>query len=341
MNAHDRIFVAGHRGLVGAGIVRKLKERGCTDIITRSHAELDLTRQAETESFFLQHKPDYVFLSAAKVGGIGANSTYPADFIYQNLAIACNVIHAAYLSGVKKLINLGSSCIYPRHAPQPMQEKHLLTGSLEPTNEPYAVAKIAAIKLCRYYNQQHGTDFISLMPSNLYGPHDNFDLESSHVLPAMLRKFHLSKLVLENREDELRRESAVFGPVPSELIGHIRTRRRVPLWGTGASYREFLHVDDLADACLYCMETGRASDIGEIANIGTGRDLTIRETADIVRRIVATDAGIDWDASKPDGTPRKLLDIGRITSLGWKPRIDLETGLASYYAWYKQRIDDA
>jgi len=273
---------------------------------------LDLTRQSDVEAFFAQEKPDCVFLAAAKVGGILANSTYRADFIYRNLMIASNVIHAAYENGTKKLLNLGSSCIYPKLAPQPMKEEHLLTGTLEQTNEPYAIAKIAAIKLCRYYNEQYGTDFISAMPTNLYGPHDNFDLQNSHVLPAMIRKFHEAKEVWEKG-------------------GRGAT---VTLWGTGSPFREFLYTEDVAEACVFLMERYSAQDIGEFVNIGTGRDLTIRELAETVKRIVGFRGEVIWDASKPDGTPRKLLDISRITALGWKAKTGLEEGIRRAYAWY-------
>jgi GDP-L-fucose synthase len=273
---------------------------------------LDLTRQADVEAFFAQEKPDCVFLAAAKVGGILANSTYTADFIYRNLMIASNIIHAAYQNGTKKLLNLGSSCIYPKLAPQPMKEEHLLTGTLEPTNEPYAISKIAAIKLCRYYNEQYGTDFMSVMPTNLYGPHDNFDLQNSHVLPAMIRKFHEAKEAMEKGD----RNAAVT------------------LWGTGSPYREFLYTEDLADACVFLMERYSAKDVGEFVNIGTGTDLTIRELADMVRRIVGFSGDIVWDHAKPDGTPRKLLDISRVKALGWEPKTGIEEGIRKVYDWY-------
>ncbi len=307
MDENARIYVAGHTGLVGSAMVRRLRAEGCTNIITASHAKLDLTRQADVESFFAGQRPEYVFLCAARVGGILANSTYPAQFIYDNIMIASNVIHASYRFGVKKLLNLGSSCIYPKLAPQPLREDALLTGPLEPTNEAYAVAKIAAIKLCRYYNDQYGTDFMSVMPTNLYGPGDNFDLASSHVLPALIRRFHEAK------------ETGA---------------RSVVLWGTGTPRREFLHADDLARACVHLMKHHSARDIGEFVNIGTGTDVTIAELARIVARIVGYEGALEWDTAKPDGTPRKLLDVSRIRSLGWEPAIGLEEGIADTYRWF-------
>ena len=306
-----KVYVAGHRGLVGSAIVRRLKAGGYGNIITRTHAELDLTRQEEVEAFFAAERPEYVYLAAAKVGGIGANSTYPAEFIYENLAIALNVIEAARKYGVKKLLNLGSSCIYPKYAPQPIKEEYLLMGPLEPTNEAYAIAKISAIKLCKFYNQQYGTNFISLMPTNLYGPGDNYDLENSHVLPALIRKFHEAKMK--------------GGPVI--------------LWGDGSPMREFLHSDDLADAAVFLMENKGAADIGEFVNIGTGEDLAIKDLAELVAKIIGYTGEIIWDTSKPNGTPRKLLDVSRLTALGWKYRIKLEEGIASTYQDFKKGSD--
>jgi GDP-L-fucose synthase len=306
-----KVYVAGHRGLVGSAIVRRLKAGGYGNIITRTHAELDLTLQEEVEAFFAREKPEYVYLAAAKVGGIGANSTYPAQFIYENLAIALNVIEAARKYGVKKLLNLGSSCIYPKYAPQPIKEEYLLTGPLEPTNEAYAIAKISAIKLCKFYNQQYGTNFISLMPTNLYGPGDNYDLENSHVLPALIRKFHEAKIK--------------GGPVI--------------LWGDGSPMREFLHSDDLADAAVFLMENKDAADIGEFVNIGTGEDLAIKDLAELVAKIVGYTGEIIWDTSKPNGTPRKLLDVSKLTALGWKYKIKLEDGIASTYQDFKKGSD--
>jgi GDP-L-fucose synthase len=312
MDRDAKIYVAGHRGLVGSALCRRLADGGYTNIITRSSKELDLRRQADVESFFDRERPSYVFLAAAKVGGILANSTYKADFIYVNLMIATNVIHASYRYGVKKLLNLGSSCIYPKLAPQPLKEEYLLTGPLEPTNEPYAVAKIAAIKLCRYYNEQHGTNFLSIMPTNLYGTHDHYDLETSHVIPALIRKFH---------------EAKVSG------------RTSVTIWGTGGPFREFMYVDDLADACVHLMQRYDYRDIGEFINIGVGEDLTIKDLAMRISRIVGFEGKMVWDTSKPDGMQRKVLDASRIRSLGWKHRIELEQGLEMAYRWFVQNLD--
>jgi GDP-L-fucose synthase len=307
MNLNSKIYVAGHRGLVGSTLLKKLRADGYTNIIVRMSKELDLRRQADVESFFARERPEYVFLAAAKVGGILANNTYKAEFIYDNIMIAANVISAAHRCGVKKLLNLGSSCIYPKLAPQPLKEEYLLTGALEPTNEPYAIAKIAAIKLCRYYNERYGTDFISVMPTNLYGPNDNFDLETSHVLPALIRKFHEAKVT--------KRDSVV-------------------LWGTGEPMREFLYVDDLADACVFLMNKYDNKDIGEFINIGTGSDIKIAELAQMIKRITGFEGQIHHDHTKPDGTPRKLLDITKIRSLGWQPKTILEDGLRMTYAFY-------
>ena len=304
MEKRDKIYVAGHKGLVGSAIMRRLEAGGYRNIVTRSHAELDLTRQAEVEAFFAAERPDYVFLSAAKVGGIGANSAHPADFIYVNLAIALNVIHSAYKYGVRKLLNLGSSCIYPKFAPQPMKEEYLLTGPLEPTNEGYALAKISAIRLCKHYNDQYGTNFISAMPTNMYGPGDNYDPEGSHVMPGMIRKFH---------------EAKVAG-------------RDVTLWGDGSPLREFLHADDCADALVMLMEKYDYADIGEFINVGTGQELTIRELAKKVGKAVGFEGRVTWDASKPNGTPRKLMDESRLFGLGWRPKVGLDEGIAAAYA---------
>ncbi len=303
-NTHDRIYVAGHRGMVGSAILRALRKTGFDNILTRTSAELDLRRQADVEAFFAQEKPDYVFLAAARVGGILANDTYPADFIYDNLAIEANIIHSAHQTGVRKLLFLGSTCIYPKLAPQPLKEEYLLSGPLEPTNEWYAVAKIAGIKLCQAYRRQHGDDFISAMPTNLYGPEDNFDLEKSHVVPAMMRKMHEAK---------------------------IKGEHSVPLWGTGNPLREFLHVDDLADALLFLMEHYSGE---EHVNVGVGRDLSIRELAETVADAVGYQGELAFDPSKPDGTPRKLVDTSKINALGWQPRIGLAEGLRETYQWF-------
>jgi GDP-L-fucose synthase len=303
------VYVAGHRGLVGAALTRRLAAGGYSNLVARSHADLDLEDQTAVFEFFEEQRPDYVFLSAARVGGILANSTYPADFIRSNLAIQCNVLEAAYRFGVTKLLFLGSSCIYPKHAPQPIREEHLLSGYLEPTNQPYAVAKIAGIEMCRSYNRQFGTHFISVMPTNLYGPNDGFDLENSHVLPALIRKFHHAKLLA----------------APS-----------VTVWGTGQPRREFLHVRDLADACVFLME--RAEDPPDIVNVGYGEDVTIAELAQIVRDVVGYRGRIVYDTSKPDGTPRKLLDSSQIREFGWEPTIALRDGVAETYAWYREAM---
>lgn len=307
MDLTSKIYIPGHRGLVGAAIIRKLEAKGYLNLIFRESDQLDLRRQSDVENFFLSEKPEYVFLAAARVGGIIANSTYKAEFIYDNLMIATNVIHAAYLGQAKKLLNLGSSCIYPKFAPQPMKEDSFLTGTLEPTNEPYAIAKIAAIKLCRYYNDQYGTDFISVMPTNQYGPGDNFDLLNSHVLPALIRKFHEAKIDGANS---------------------------VVIWGTGEPFREFMYVDDLADACVFLMEKYSSQEIGEFINIGTGVDIKIKDLAVLVKNIVGFSGEIIFDETKPDGTPKKLLDISRIKSLGWSPSVNLEEGIRREYGWY-------
>lgn len=335
MRSDSKIYVAGHNGLVGSAVLRRLQAGGYTNIITRNSSELDLTRQAEVEAFFEKERPEYVFLAAAKVGGILANSTLKADFIYKNLMIASNVIHAAYRFKTKKLLNFGSSCIYPKFAPQPMKEENLLTGLLESTNEPYAVAKIAAIKLCRYYNEQYGTNFISGMPTNLYGPNDNFDLLNSHVLPAMIRKFHEAKIASQQAkaEDKAGAKTNSFSqPQPASFSEP--QPGLVTLWGTGSPFREFLYVDDLADACVFLMEKFDYQEIGELINIGTGKDITIKDLALLIRDIVGFRGEIVWDNTKPDGTPKKLLDISRLRALGWEPKTSLEEGIRNTYEWY-------
>jgi GDP-L-fucose synthase len=296
-----KIYVAGHRGMVGSAIVRKLKGLGYTNLVLKTSAELDLRDQVKVADFFATEKPEYVFLAAAKVGGIVANNTYRADFLYENLAIQNNIIHASFVNKVKKLQFLGSSCIYPKLAPQPLKESYLLSGYLEETNEPYAIAKIAGIKMCEAYRAQYGCDFISVMPTNLYGPNDNYDLENSHVLPAMIRKFHEAK----ERGDA-----------------------SMTLWGTGSPMREFLHADDLAEACVYLMESYSDS---ELVNIGTGIDVTIKELAENVKKIVGFEGEINWDTTRPDGTPRKLMDVSKLHSLGWKHKIELKDGIALAY----------
>jgi GDP-L-fucose synthase len=344
LDKHSRIFVAGHNGLVGSAIVRLLQSQGYSSIILRTSKELDLRNQVDVQKFFLAEKPDYVFLAAAKVGGILANSTYKAEFIYDNLLISANVIDASYRSGVKKLLNLGSSCIYPKLAPQPMKEEFLLTGLLEPTNEAYAIAKIAAIKLCRYYNEQYGTNYISLMPTNLYGPGDNFNLESSHVLPALIRKFHLAKLAMNGRlnevESDIRKRAVGFGLDLSlmsvnEILSKLGILKdRIILWGTGAPFREFLYIDDLAEAALHLMQRYDAAAIGELLNVGMGKDLKIKELAVLVQQEVEVEGEIEFDSSKPDGTPRKFLDISKLKSFGWIPTTSLKDGIRKTYDWY-------
>jgi GDP-L-fucose synthase len=302
MEKHDKIYIAGHNGMVGSSIVRKLQREGFTNLITRSSKELNLINQADVMAFFEETKPDYVFMAAAKVGGIQANNTYKGDFLYDNLMIQTNVIHASYLNKVKKMLFLGSSCIYPKFAQQPISEDSLLTGILEPTNEPYAIAKIAGIKLCDAYRDQHGCNFISAMPTNLYGPNDNYDLSNSHVLPAMIRKFHEAKL---------------------------NDGKEVVVWGTGKPMREFLYVDDLADACYFLMN--KYNDPGAI-NVGTGSDITIEDLAHLVKRIVGFEGEIVFDTSKPDGTPKKQLNVSKINQLGWSAKVSLEEGIKMAYA---------
>ena len=310
MQPSAKIYVAGHRGLVGSALVRRLQAGGYTNLVTRTHAELDLTDQPAVATFFATEKPEYVFLAAAKVGGIHANNTYPADFIYQNLVIETNIIHAAYLNKVRKLLFLGSSCIYPKNAPQPMKEEYLLTGLLEPTNEPYALAKIAGIKMCAAYNRQYGTNFISVMPTNLYGPGDSYDLQNSHVLPALIRKMHEAKA---------------------------RGDTQAVVWGTGTPRREFLYSDDMADACVFLMEKSDATDIGEFVNIGVGVDVTIRELAELVAKTTGFKGRLVFDTTKPDGTPQKLLDVSRLNFLGWKPKTSLHDGLRKTHESYLHR----
>ncbi|MAB78060.1 MAG: GDP-fucose synthetase [Planctomycetes bacterium] len=306
-----KVFVAGHRGMVGSAIVRTLEKRGYSNLLLRTRDELDLSNQASVQAFFETEKPDYVFLAAAKVGGILANDTYPAEFIYENLGIQTNVIHSAHLAGVQKLLFLGSTCIYPKMAPQPLKEEYLLTGPLEPTNEWYAVAKIAGIKLCQAYRRQYGCDFISAMPTNLYGPGDDFDPETSHVAPGIMRKMHTAT---------------------------IEGKTEVELWGTGRPRREFLHVDDLAEACCFLMDNYSAE---SPINVGTGKDLSIRELAETLQEITEFSGDLAFDETMPDGTPRKLVDTTRINQLGWKARIPLREGLEQTYRWYVERCTNA
>jgi GDP-L-fucose synthase len=357
MNQHDQvlspqhaIFVAGHRGMVGSAILRRLEAEGFRRLVTRSHAELDLTDQAAVRGFFRSQRVDHVVLAAARVGGIQANSTYPADFIYDNLMIQANVIHEAFRAGVRRLLVLGSSCIYPRAAPQPMGEQDLLTGPLEATNEPYAIAKIAGIKLCESYNRQHGTGYRAVMPTNLYGPNDNYDLEISHVLPAMIRKYHLAKLAAAGDLAGIAADEAAHGPIPEAVRAALGLGTRPPgvprviLWGTGDPYREFLHVDDMAAACRLVMGLEDAAYARETRpmrfhlNVGAGADITIRHLAALVAAVVGFEGQTVWDTTRPDGTPRKLLDVARLRRLGWSPAIRLEDGIRSTYAAYCQNI---
>ena len=313
MELKDKIYIAGHRGLVGSAIVRQLESRGFTNLLMRTHKELDLTNQAAVQAFFLQEKPDYVILAAAKVGGIHANNTYPADFIYQNMMIEANVINSAYENKVKRLLFLGSTCIYPKAVDQPMREEAILTDVLEPTNEPYALAKIAGIKLCESYNRQYGTDFRSVMPTNLYGINDNFHTENSHVIPALMRRFHEAK---------------------------VNNDKEVSVWGTGGAMREFLYVDDMAEASLFVLEldekTYQANTKPMLShiNVGTGKDVTIREMAETMKEVVGFKGSLTFDTTKPDGSPRKLIDVSRLSNMGWKYSVDLKDGLTKTYKWY-------
>jgi len=336
--------VAGHRGLVGSAIVRKLETEGYDNLVLKTSAEVDLRNQAAADAFFAEEKPEYVFLAAAKVGGIHANDSYPADFIRDNLQIQTNVIDAAYRNEAKKLLFLGSSCIYPKQCPQPMKEECLLTGELEPTNEWYAIAKIAGIKMCQAYHKQYGFNAISLMPTNLYGPNDNFDIKSSHVLPALIRKFHLAKLAQAGDIEAINADEARYGAIPDDIISSLGLERRagyklqvtsnspkVILWGTGTPKREFLHADDLASAALFLMNSYNEADI---VNVGTGRDISILELAELIRDVVGFTGNLVFDSSRPDGTPRKLMDVSMIARLGWKASIALEAGIRDAYRAY-------
>ena len=333
MNKNSKIFIAGSNGLVGSAIVRRFRAGGYTNLLTPEIDTLDLTNQAAVKAFFEREQPEYVILAAAKVGGIHANNTYPAEFIHINLAIQNNVIHQAYLSGVKRLLFLGSSCIYPKHAPQPMKEEHLLTGILEPTNEPYALAKIAGLKMCEAYNRQYGTRFVAVMPTNLYSPGDNFHPENSHVLPALIRRFHEAKTGASS-ESRIAGFSSPQSPAPSP--------GSVVVWGTGTPMREFLFVDDMADGCAFVMELDEATLVRELCsyprpnfvNLGTGVDVTIRELAETVKDVVGFAGTLSFDASRPDGTMRKLQDVSRMASLGWRAKVSLREGIERTYKWF-------
>jgi len=368
MNKNAKIYIAGHKGMVGSAIHRKLVDDGYDNIITRTLEELDLTNQQAVIEFFKTEKPEYVILAAAKVGGIVANNTYRADFIYENIQIQNNIIHQSYVLGVKKLLFLGSSCIYPKNAPQPLKEEYLLTSELEYTNEPYAIAKIAGLKMCESYNIQYGTNFIAVMPTNLYGPNDNYDLEKSHVLPALIRKTHLGKCLENNDWEAIRKdlntnpiegvdwkadEKSILEKLSKYGIKDQGTKNKdsvsITLWGTGSPYREFLYVEDLAEACVFLLQNINFEDLVKVSkssadkeiknthiNIGTGKDLTIKELATMVKEIVGFQGEIIWDNTKPDGTMRKLMDVSKINQLGWKEKIDVEKGIRLVYDIYKK-----
>ncbi len=362
LTPNSRIFVAGHRGMVGSAIVRFLKDSGYKHLITRTHQELDLMNQQAVRDFFRTQPIDYVVLAAAKVGGILANNTYRADFIYQNLMIECNVIHEAFSAGVQRLLFLGSSCIYPKHAPQPMKEMCLLSGVLEPTNQPYAIAKIAGIELCQSYNRQHGTRYRCVMPTNLYGPNDSYDLNNSHVLPALIRKFHLARMAEDGNWLAIQKDEAVNGSIPDSVRTHLCIPIPSPgaskllspsldgiispvvqLWGSGAARREFLHVNDMASATVFVMKLtdsryDQATQDGQIThiNIGTGKDITIRELSEKIQSVTGFSGRVLWDDTRPDGTPQKLLDVSILSRLGWNPDIPLSEGLQQTYLAYRK-----
>ena len=356
-----RIYVAGHRGMVGSAVVRRLRLEGYANIVTRTHDELDLTDQGAVRDLFRKEKIDYIVLAAAKVGGIYANNAYPAEFIWKNIMIEANVIHEALMASIERLLFLGSSCIYPRDAPQPMKEECLLTGKLEPTNEPYAIAKIAGIKLCEAYNRQYGTKYRSVMPTNLYGPNDNFDLQTSHVLPALMRKFHLAKLAARGDWEGIQKDESKFGLISQDIRTSLDLSRqsstsspKVTIWGTGAPRREFLHVDDMAAACVFVMSlpdeqfypfllpdssiqkknVPSALTPVSFVNVGTGKDMTIAELAETIKDVIGFDGEIVFNTNKPDGTPRKLLDTSRINSMGWRHTINIWEGIRQTYEWY-------
>jgi len=339
MNKEAKVYVAGHRGLVGSAIVRRLGSEGYKNILVRTSSELDLRNQAAVDAFFAEEKPDYVFLAAAKVGGIYANDTYPADFIRENIQIQTNTIDAAYRNGVQRLLFLGSSCIYPKFAPQPMPESCLLTGELEPTNEWYAIAKIAGIKMCQAYYKQYGFDAISAMPTNLYGPNDNFDLQNSHVLPALIRKFHLAKLAIQGDKAAIEADEDKYGKIPDDIRANLNldndNSAKVVLWGSGSPYREFLYVDDMAQACLFLMQAEvDKKNTSRLFNVGSGLDISIKALAELVQATVGFEGDCVWDASKPDGTPRKLMDVSQLKSLGWQATTSLQQGIVRVYQDY-------
>jgi GDP-L-fucose synthase len=354
MNKEDYIYVAGHRGMVGSALVRKLQSEGYSRIVTRTRAEMDLTNQAAVNDFFQNEKIDVVLLAAAKVGGIHANNTLRADFIYQNLMIQCNVIQAAFSAGIQRLLFLGSSCVYPRQCSQPMREEELLNNYLEPTNEPYAVAKIAGIKMCESYNRQYGTQYRAVMPTNLYGPNDNYDLQGSHVLPAMIRKLHLAKLATQSDFSAIERDALRFGPIPVEIRRVLEHKPPAMIfWGTGSPQREFLHVDDMAAASLFVMQmsdhqyrrvcSASQEAGGEVAhlNVGYGSDITLERLAQDINAVVGFEGEISWDPNQPDGMPKKLLDSSRLIQAGWQPKIDLRSGIERTYAEYVQASEAA
>lgn len=343
MDKNSKIYIAGHRGLVGSALIRNLEQQGYINIVTRTHNELELLDQIAVNDFFLREKPEYVFFAAAKVGGILANNTYRAEFIYENLQIQNNIIHSSYLNNVKKLLFLGSSCIYPKNCPQPIKEDYLLTNELEYTNEPYAIAKIAGIKMCESYNMQYGTNFISAMPTNLYGSNDNYDLEKSHVMPALIRKIHLAKLFSENKLNEITKNLNVQSFANAKIIldKFGIEKNKVVIWGTGTPRREFLHSDDLAYACIYLMESVDFKDLinsedikNTHINIGAGKDISIKELAFLIKKILGFEGELVFDETKPDGTKQKLLDISKLTDLGWSAKISLEDGIRSVYHNY-------
>lgn len=348
MDKNSKIYVAGHRGLVGSALLENLQQKGYINIVTKTHKELDLTNQQKVAEFFESEKPEYVFLAAAKVGGIIANNVYRADFIYDNMMIQNNVIHQSYIHNVKKLLFLGSTCIYPKNAPQPMKEEYLLTDTLEYTNEPYAIAKIAGIKMCESYNLQYGTNFISVMPTNLYGPNDNFDLEKSHVLPALIRKIHLAKLLNEKQYEEVLKDTGLpsLESVRTYLSSFGVSETAVEIWGSGKPKREFLWSKDMADACVFLMEKRDFADTFSVdekevrnthINIGTGKDVSIKQLAETIKEIIGFKGDLVYNTNKPDGTLRKLTDVSKLNALGWRHEVELENGIKQMYDWYRNK----